>query len=89
MTINASHSDHCAVRRFGGGPCDCDLEIKEINCTPGSIQEVKACCKCEAYRDILAAQSVQMAAIKKELAQALTFFEAAHTCIKNTEKIKP
>ncbi len=47
------------------------------------------CCKCEAYREILAQQSVSMAAMKKDLQQALTFFEAAHSCIARAEKIKP
>lgn len=57
----------------------------ETQPTPPAVE----CCKCAAYRDILAAQSVQMAAMKKELAQALNFFEAAHCCIKNADKIRP
>ena len=47
------------------------------------------CCKCKAYQEILAAQSVRMAQMKKELQTALQHFGYAHANIQAAEKIAP
>ncbi len=58
-------------------------------CTPENTEPVKACCKCQAYQEINAALNMQVALMKKELANALTHFEAARRYVAAAEKIMP